>query len=121
VQPSTFWPELKESRKPADKKSVELVIVWALAAATAVVVGAWGVRNRRNGYQRPPRRALLEEGFRLLLPIEGSETPPETVSASIAKETPIEQLVNLNLAVQSAAPVQVEERAEDPEVIHSPT
>lgn len=87
----------------------------------ALLVGVWGVRNRRAGYLRPPRRALLEDGFRLLRHFEEAEPPPQTAQAPVAKATRIEQLVSLSLAVQSAVPQPIEEKTVDAEVIHSPT
>jgi hypothetical protein len=100
---------------------VELAILWALAAAMALLVVFWGVRNERAGYPRPPRRALLEDGFRLLRHFEETEPPLQTAPAPVAKATPIEQLVSLSLAVQSAVPQMIEEKTEDAEVIPSPT
>jgi hypothetical protein len=103
------------------------VFSWALAAGMTLLVWVWGRHNRRAGYQRPPRRALLEEGFRLLRPFEEPELPERAAAATLAKETPVAQLVSLSLAVQSATPRQVEEsepiekEIADSEVIHSPT
>jgi hypothetical protein len=115
---------LKKLPEPADNNNVQLLVLWALAAAMALLVATWGFRNRRFGYRRLPRRPLLEEGFRLLRRFEQPQ-PLQTVPAPPARKTPVEQLVSLSLAVQSAAPapaeVPVPEKLEDPEVIHSPT
>jgi hypothetical protein len=122
---SAFWPahpgQLKKPPTGADKNDVELAIFWALAAATALLIGAWGIQNRRAGYRPPPRRALLEEGFRLLRRIEDTDTLPLETPAPAGKETSVEQLVNLSLAVQSAAPEPAPQPVEDSETIHSPT
>jgi hypothetical protein len=94
-------------------------MLWALAAAMGLLIGAWGILNRRAGYRRPPRRALLEEGFRLLRRFE--HPLPLKPTAPPSGETPVEQLVNLSLAVQSAAQEPALEPVEDSETIHSPT
>jgi hypothetical protein len=86
----------------------------------ALLLGAWGIQNRRAGYRRPPRRALLEEGFRLLRRFEDPESLPLKTPAPAGNET-LEQLVNLSLAVQSAVPAPTPELVEDSEAIHSPT
>jgi hypothetical protein len=87
----------------------------------ALLIGAWGIQNRRAGYRRPPRRALLEEGFRMFRRFEDPESLPLKTPAPASNETSVEQLVNLSVAVQSAALEPVPELAEDSEAIHSPT
>jgi hypothetical protein len=113
--------QLKKPPTGADKNRVELATLWALAAAMALLLCAWGIQNRRAGYQRPPRRALLEEGFRLLRSFEDLESLPPKTPAPASHETSVDQLVNLSLAVRSAAPELAPELVEDSEAIHSPT
>jgi hypothetical protein len=100
---------------------VEIATLWALAAAMVLLIGAWGIQNRRAGYRRPPRRALLDEGFRLLCHFEDPESLSPETPAPASHETSVEQLVSLSLAVQSAAPEPLPELVEDSEAIHSPT
>jgi hypothetical protein len=87
----------------------------------ALLIGAWGIQNRRAGYRRPPRRALLEEGFRLLRRFENPESLPLKPPAQAGNEASVEQLVNLSLAVQTAAPEPAPELVEHSEAIQSPT
>jgi hypothetical protein len=100
---------------------VELATLWGLAAAVLLLIGVWGIQNRRAGYLRPPRRALLEEGFRLLRRFENPDSLPLKPPAPAGNETSIKQLVNLSLAVQTAAPEPAPELIDDSEVIQSPT
>jgi hypothetical protein len=89
--------------------------LWALAAVTALLIGAWGIQNGRAGYRRPPRRALLEEGFRLLRRFEDPESLPLKTPAPASNGTSAEQLVNLSLAVQSTVPEPAPELVGDSE------
>jgi hypothetical protein len=119
---NTLTPgQLKKPPTGADKNDVELATLWALAAAMAVLIGAWGIQNRRAGYRRRARRALLEEGFRLLRRFEDPESLLLKTPAPASNETSVEQLVNLSLAVQSAEPEPTPELVEDSGAIHSPT
>jgi len=111
---------------------VQPLILWTVAAGMALLGATWGFRNKRAGYRRPARRPLLEEGFRLLRLFERPEPLPQTTPASPPvrpkaeidrRETPVEQLVSLSLAMESTAPTPetLPQEVEEPETIHSPT
>lgn len=81
-------------------------------------------RNRRAGYQKPPRQALLAEVVVLARELEEAlyahEKPEPIPKAPAVVETPVDQLVRLSLAVQSGESVSASTEAA-PEIVEACT
>lgn len=105
-----FPTSAKELSGTADIETVlELTIRWIAAAAMIVLFLGLARRNRRAGYQKPPRQALLAEVVVLVRELEEAlyvqERQEPTPEVPAIAETPVDQLLRLSLAIQSGESV----------------